>query len=136
MSGSQRGVTRDDAPPALYNVPRGDGAAGARDPAGDPTLEDDEAVAKALQDEYDREHSDLRQANRHQQQPDYRSAGYADPHASTMPSTVPVGFVVCAQPTLVLGRRRVPAWCRPSVRLTAPLSPHRGNRRRAPCAKE
>ena len=95
-------MTRDDAPPAPYNAPPGapaPGAAGARDAVGDPVLEDDEAVARALQDEYDREHSDLRQqANRQQPLPDYRSAGYADPHASTMPSTVPVGPVVRAQP--------------------------------------
>lgn len=60
---------------------------------GEPQLGDDEALAIALQDEYDHEHSDLRQqANRQQQQPltDYRTNGYADPHASTMPSTVPV----------------------------------------------
>jgi len=96
---SQRGVTRDDAPPAPYNAPPGapaPGAAGARDAVGDLVLEDDEAVARALQDEYDREHSDLRQqANRQQPLPDYRSAGYADPHASTMPSTVPAACTMC-----------------------------------------
>ena len=56
-------------------------------------LADDEAVARALQDEYDREHSDLRQQQGQQQQQanyDYRTAGYANPHASSMPSTVPV----------------------------------------------
>jgi hypothetical protein len=63
--------------PETYNAPPGapaPGAAGARDAAGDllhvleddeagdllHMLEDDEALARALQDEYDREHSDLR----------------------------------------------------------------------------
>jgi hypothetical protein len=95
---SQRGVTRE-APP--YNMPGAAGAAGAAQSGavgdGEPPLGDDEALARALQDEYDREHSDLRQqANRQQQQQplsDYRSAGYADLHASTMPSMVPVDVV-------------------------------------------
>jgi hypothetical protein len=91
-------VTRA-APPATYNM----GAAGAAQSGavgdGEPQLGDDEALARALQDEYDREHSNLRQqANRQQQQQpqtDYRTAGYADLHASTMPSMVPVDLLYC-----------------------------------------
>ena len=83
-------------------MPGAAGAAGAAQSGavgdGEPPLGDDEALARALQDEYDREHSDLRQqANRQQQQQtpqsDYRSAGYTDLHASTMPSMVPVDLV-------------------------------------------
>jgi hypothetical protein len=73
------------------------GAAGAAQSGavggGDLQLMDDAALARALQDEYDREHSDLRQHANLQQQPDYRTAGYPDLHASTMPTMVPVDLV-------------------------------------------
>ena len=56
---------------------------------------DDEAVAKALQAEYDRENSDMRQHASSQPLPDYRAAGYIDTNAQTMPSVVPACCTMC-----------------------------------------
>lgn len=66
---SQRELSwHGQAPPAApYDMPPGGvppglaGARGAPSSSRCPALDDDEAVAQALQDEYDREHSNLRQ---------------------------------------------------------------------------
>jgi len=105
---SQRELSwHGQAPPAApYDMPPGGvppglaGARGAPSSSRCPALDDDEAVAQALQDEYDREHSNLRQhATRgqtaQQTAPDYRQAGYQNPSASSMPSMVPASCNMC-----------------------------------------
>uniref|UniRef100_A0A7S4U9E3 Uncharacterized protein n=1 Tax=Guillardia theta TaxID=55529 RepID=A0A7S4U9E3_GUITH len=58
---------------------------------------DDEAVARALQEEYDRENRELAQARMHAPLPDYRRAGYQDPSYSSHdpPTIVHVACSTC-----------------------------------------